>query len=78
MEKIFKKIAKDNGVSSKRVERDISDAIKSAMANKGKNEYAKRFWSQLSSGGKEPTAEDVIFKILSEVNKNIQNKNRFD
>ena len=78
MEKIFKRIAKNNGVSSKRIKKDMSVAIKCAMENSQKNEYAKAFWSELSADGKEPTAEDVILKILSEVNKNIQNKNGFD
>lgn len=78
MEKIFKKIAKNNGVSSKQVEKDMLVAIKSAMENSEKNEYAKGFWSELSPSGKEPTAEDVILKILSELNKNIQNNNGFD
>lgn len=74
MEKIFKKIAKDNGVSSNRVKKDMSVAIKSAMENSQKNEYAKAFWSELSADGKEPTAEDVILKILSELNKNGKSK----
>lgn len=78
MEKIFKKIAKNNGVSTKSIKKDLSVAIKDAMENSQKNEYAKAFWSELSADGKEPTAEDVILKILSEVNKNIQNKNGFD
>ena len=63
MSNIIKKVAKQHGVSVKKVRRDITEMIKVGMSSTDPEEVM--FWSQF--GGKAPTPEQFIAAVTSSV-----------
>ena len=68
MNRIFKEIARKNGVTPKEVEEEIKFAI--ALAMKDKNPQVQSFWNAVSHSGKIPKPK----KIITILSTNLQNK----
>jgi len=67
LNKIFKQIAIENGVSVKQVRHDIQEAL-----DKGWNssdEKVREYWSKIPTKHKKPTLEEVILYIVTECTK---------
>ncbi len=65
--KIFKQVAKNNGISKSEVENDISLAILGAMENPEKSDEAEFFWQEFLKTEAAPTPKNVIAEIAKKV-----------
>jgi hypothetical protein len=68
MKRILKQIAKENGVSVKEVEAEISKAI--SMADKSSTPKGEAFWKELGGDGKNISVDDFILFCAKQVIKN--------
>lgn len=65
--KIFKQVAKNNGISKSEMESDISSAILSAIKNPEKSAEAEIFWQEFLKNEAAPTPQNVIAEITKKV-----------
>ena len=65
---VIEKVAKNNGITSEEVEREIEFAIKAAMKNP--NSDVRLVWKKLSPDGRLPTAEELTEKIVGFILQN--------
>lgn len=65
MKDIFEKVAENNGVSAKEVEREIRKALKAAQKNA--DPQAQAFWQKLSPDGREPDPEKLIALLALQI-----------
>lgn len=65
MKDIFEKVAENNGVSAKEVEREIRKALKKAQANP--DPQVQAFWQKVSPDGNEPDLEKLIALLALEI-----------
>lgn len=68
MEKIYKKIAEDNGVSAGEVRQAIQEAIEEAYTNPlNASEAARAYQRRIPCKGEMPTPEELIFYLSDEI-----------
>ncbi|MDE7310277.1 MAG: hypothetical protein K2N87_01425 [Eubacterium sp.] len=68
MEKIYSKIAKDNGVSAGEVRQAIQEAIEDAYTNPlNGSETARAYQRRVPCKGEIPTPEELISYLSSEI-----------
>lgn len=65
MKNIFEKVAENNGVSAKEVEREIGKAI--AAARRNSDPQAQAFWQKTAPDGSEPDLEKLIALLAMQV-----------
>ena len=65
MKDIFEKVAENNGVSAKEVEREIRKALKAARKNA--DPQAQAFWQKTASDGSDPDLEKLIALLAIQV-----------
>lgn len=58
---IIRRIARDNNVTPKQVEKDIKEAIRAGMASD--DPQAQAIWRQIAPDGKEPSIK-TFFEVL--------------
>ncbi len=70
MRKIYRKIAKENGISAKEVRQEIQSAIVDAYTNPlNDNEITKAYQQRIPSRDRIPTPEEVIRYVSGQVTK---------
>lgn len=67
MNKIIKKVAKNNGISQKDVAEEIKVAINIAIENSKDSKESEEFWDSLLKNGKYPSPEKVINAIAKKI-----------
>ncbi len=69
MRSVYRKVAKQNGVSVKEVKSEIQKAIDAAWDNPDKSPEAASYQSLVANGGKKPSIEELIKFGAKEVSK---------
>lgn len=65
MKNIFEKVAENNGVSAKEVEREIQKAV--AAARRNSDPQVQAFWQKNAPDGSDPDLEKLIALLALEV-----------
>ncbi|MCI8321028.1 MAG: hypothetical protein HFH02_08135 [Dorea sp.] len=71
MRKIYRKLAKEHGVSVKEVRQDMQRAIKHAYTDPlNNNEITKAYQNRVPRQGEIPTPEELVCYMVGELKKN--------
>ena len=69
VQRIIKKIAKENNMTLKEVEYEMQFAIREAMATK--DPQAQALWKQIAPDGKEPSIEQFLEFCANKINERL-------
>lgn len=67
LNRIFKQIAVENGVSDEQVRQDIQEALDEGWNNS--DEKVQAYWRKIPTKHKKPTLEEVILYMVTECTK---------